>query len=128
MEKLASEVTVDRKLSEWKFKKGDTVHYNACIFTGFLTSSGGSIFFSIPLWKEIASGLSVSVSGTVIIRHADGGYMANTVTLASLGTIATSYTNNMVFVRVTLTTASTFTNNSVLAVQPTGEGLNITFS
>lgn len=87
------------------------------IFTGFLTSGGTEVHFCIPLPTLVPAFITPSVTGNVIIRHADGGYLANNVEINSLGTVDVRATLNMVRVRVVLPAAVSFANNSVIAVQ-----------
>jgi len=113
------------------YKSGDVITLvdNYCIFGGFLTNSSKTIAFSIPLPNIIPDGLEVTVEGKVFIRHADGSaYIANDVTLASLGTVTCDYQYNQVRVRVVASEAFSFANNSVLSVTPADTGLTITFS
>lgn len=111
-------------------KAGDTITLvdNYCGFNGFLSNSCKTIAFYIPLPKIIPEGLNVTVEGKVFIRHADGGYIANNVTLASLGTVTCDYQYNQVRVKVVASEAFSFANNSVLSVTPADTGLTITFS
>ena len=120
----------------FQYHAGDIVSFadNIAAFPGFVTSGGGVLVFSIPLPKAAASGVVASVSGSVIVRHADGSYISNggnndgqPVALSNLGTVTADCDANYVRVRVQLATATTLTNNSVICVTP-GTALSITFS
>ena len=107
---------------------------NYAMFVGFVSGDGGVIAFSIPLAKNIKSGLVVDVDGYVHIRHSDGGYIgAAPVKLSNLGTVTVDYDVNYVRVRVALSTPTTKSNNAVICVSPAPaepgiDPLTITFS
>lgn len=117
--------------TELTYNKGDTVNVYYVICSGILTGSQKDLRFFIPLPKPIASNIAntdIDVSGNWIIRHADGGsYLANNVTLQSLGTVSYTKTTCGVHVRVQMTNAASFANNSVVAAMG-NTGATLTFS
>lgn len=123
--------------SEWKrllieddiyYKNGDTftnISNIACI--GHLTSSSKDILFTLPVEKRLDNISSITINSiSANIRHADGGYIVQG-DLASFGTITSSKsTNNLLRIRLDLTTATTLENNVPLAVDISN--INITFN
>ena len=111
------------------YKSGDTIQFGAAIFAGILTSGATSIQFSIPLPKEIPSGLTATVTGNAGVRKVTGGYLINgDITAAGTVTARISGTNT-VTVSITASTAFSETNNTPLSVaSATSNGIKITFS
>ena len=117
--------------SEMYYHAGDSVNLYFTINTGILTGGQKEVRFSIQLPKPIDSSITadnIEISGKWVIRHADGGsYLANNVTLQSLGTVSYRIVANGVQVRVQMTNAVSFANNSVVAVMGDA-GATLTFS
>lgn len=110
------------------YEAGDQVSCNGVQCAGHLTTSKTDVVFFIPLPKPTASSLKATVSGNWTIRHADGGYILNGAALTTIGTIAAVTIYDLgVYVRVTLSTASSFANNSVICVSGSSSA-KITFS
>lgn len=102
--------------SEIFHKAGESITVGG-YFAGNLTGSNKTIQFTVPTPQRLNKVSSASISGNVIIRHADGGYIANNVEINSLGTIEDGYkTQNTISFNITLNTASNFTNNSVVVI------------
>lgn len=100
------------------YKSGDTFSISSLNCTGHLTSSKTQMVFSIPTVKRL-NNINTIKLGTiyVVIRHSDGGYIASNVKLDTLGTLAVAKdTDNSIRVTLTLSTATTFTNNCPIAV------------
>lgn len=97
-------------------------------YAGTFTSANTSIQFTVttPKWLDKVS--KATIAGNVILRHADGGYIANVVSIASIGTVVMGYKrgNQLSFGINLKTPASNFTNNSVVSV--TLQDCKITFS
>lgn len=117
--------------SEMYYHAGDSVNLYFTINAGILTGGQKEVRFSIPLPKPIDSSITddnIEISGKWVIRHADGGnYLATNVTLQSLGTVSYRIVANGVQVRVQMTNAVSFANNSVVAVMG-DTGATLTFS
>lgn len=114
--------------AEMYYHVGDTVNIANVLCAGILTGAQKELRFFVPLSKPIGSDVSnASVSGNWYIRHADGGYIANNVTLASLGTTALTQTDCGIQIRVQLTNAVSFSNNSVVTAMG-WTGATLTFS
>lgn len=120
----------------YAYHAGDTVTFtdNIAMFPGVVTSGGDVIAFSIALPKMTSTAIIATVTGTVIIRHADGNYISandgrssQPVDIDLLGTVTSSCDANYVRVRIQLTTTTALTNNSVVVVTP-GTSLTVTFS
>lgn len=90
---------------------------NIAIFTGYLTSSGTQIYFGIPLPTLVPSGVTISLTGTATIRHADGGYILNNADISTLGNLSFLAAENFVRVTITMSSASSFTKNSPVVIQ-----------
>lgn len=109
---------ISSKLINYDSKFITTTRYSLSpsVFTGILTGSKATIYFTVPLahdWGDNVS--SVSLAGNFSIRHADGGYILNAAALTSIGTV--TYYRNVcgLTVKLDLTNAaSSFTNNSVI--------------
>lgn len=88
------------------------------ICVGHLTSAQKDLYFGIPLQGLKGGVSSGTLSGTYTIRDADGGYIGAVTgqTLQSLGTVTVNIMPNCVYVKVNLTTAASFTNNTVISV------------
>lgn len=112
------------------FAPRDSCNLVGMTCAGHLTSSKTNVVFYIPLAKPIASTVSsVSVSSTSCeIRHSDGGYIGSGA-LNSRGTISSSIAAGRQGVTVTLTlsTASTLTNNAPITIRFYGTS-TLTFS
>ena len=88
------------------------------ICAGYLTGSQKSVYFCIPL-PGIKGGVSsATLSGSYVIRNAEGGYIGVTggQTLQSLGTVTVNVNANNIQVFLALKTASTFSNNTPVSV------------
>ena len=88
------------------------------ICAGHLTGSQKSVYFCIPL-PGIKGGVSnATLSGSYVLRNADGGYIGVTAgqTLQSLGTVTVTVNPNNIYVRCELKTASSFANNTPMSV------------
>ncbi len=104
--------------AEIYYKSGDSCNVDGTICVGQLTGGNTNVEFFIPLNKIIDNNITtVTVSLTKCnIRHSDGGYIGTNTDLADLGTISCIKCSNGIFVRLVLTTASTFTNNCPVSV------------
>ena len=103
-------------------KSGDVIDLRNGIYVGILTGGWKTLQFTIPLNRPIDPNVSrVSVdSVNVEVRHSDGGYIAQNVSLASIGSVSASISTgrNTVLIQVDLTNAaSSFANNSVCALK-----------
>ena len=107
-------------------KPGESITVSGYI-AGNLTGSNKSIQFTVSTPKRLDKVNSATITGNVIIRHADGGYITNGANITTLGTIVASYkTGNQMSFGITLNEAANFTNNSVLAIVL--QNCTITFS
>lgn len=98
------------------YEAGDVVDCTG-VYAGNLTSSNKQVQFFIPLPKPRVAGIHATLSGNWVIRHSDGGYILNNAALTSIGTITTlSAYETGVYVTLTLTNASSFTNNCPVSV------------
>lgn len=106
------------KYDDLYYKSGDTLTLTTLCVAGFLTSSKSQVIFSIPVDKRMDNISKVTVSLTKCqIRHSDGGYIANGIDLSAIGTLTAEIeTSNALNIVLTLTNASTFTNNCPVAV------------
>lgn len=109
-----------------QFIVGDTYDPVGVVCAGLLTGSGKNIYFYIPLPKPLNDSITEitlpSSLSTLVIRHADGGYIVSSGTaISSIGSF-TSIRPRPGGVQVTLelNTASTFTNNAPVAVMFNG--------
>ena len=112
--------------SEWKklFIEDTFYHQSGDQFTvgGYysatFTSSNTEVQFTVttPKWLDKVS--NATIEGIITIRHADGGYIANAVSIESIGTVSMRYKrgNQLSFGLKLKTPATNFTNNSVLAL------------
>lgn len=102
------------------YKDGDTFSpiNNGIVCAGFLTTSKQDVFFSMPVNKSMKNISSVTINRLqATIRHADGGYIANNVQLSTLGTLSIAKSSDyFVTIKLILSTASQYTNNSTLSV------------
>lgn len=115
---------------ELYYKSGDsysTTNYQ--LFTGYISSSSKSLFFSVILPKRIPAGMTLSVSGKCAIRHVGGGYLVDG-DINSAGTVSLGYMDNVIRVQIDKSTAFGATNNTPISVQPSGgtNGLTFTFN
>lgn len=108
------------------YKAGDTVSLAGIIGAGHLTNAQTSIEFCIPLSKPIQAS-SATISGNVYIRSINGTYLANNVTLSSLGTVSITITTGGIYVRVNAPSALNATNNTPVDVMM-ASGSSATFS
>lgn len=85
---------------------------------GMLSGGQKGVYFTIPVDKSMKKITTATIeSSNVQIRHADGGYIAQNVSLASLGTLSVSkISDRNLSVVLTLTNAASQTNNSVITV------------
>ena len=101
------------------YKSGEQIDIRWGCYAGYLASSGKGLYFSIPLQKPITSGVTISFAHFMaVIRHSDGGYMKGSTptALAEYGTVDYYLSDTAIFVRVTMSTASTFTNLAPIVV------------
>lgn len=101
------------------YKDGDVFDAGLLMCTGVLTSGCTDILFTIPVDKRLDNINTIKADLTRCqIRHSDGGYIANNADLSTLGNIAIrkGAGGNTLYITLTLTTASTFTNNCPVAV------------
>jgi len=102
--------------SEFFHRKGESIIVGG-YFAGNLTGSNKTIQFTIPTPKRLDKITSATLTGSVIIRHADGGYIANNEEITSLGEVGVGYKmQNSLSFGITLKEAAAFTNNSVVAI------------
>lgn len=101
-----------------EYVPGDVLNLYHCIAAGNLTGNNKSVQFFIPLPKPVSADVSSVVwyAYGVQIRHSDGGYILNSDSLESYGTLTTDFTENGIYVVLTLTNASSFTNNCPVTV------------
>lgn len=112
-----------------EYVPGDVLNLYHCIAAGNLTGNNKSVQFFIPLPKPVSAEVhSVSwYAYGVQIRHSDGGYILNNGALEDQGTVTTDFTANGIYVVLTLTNASLFTNNCPVTVY-FGQGDRLVFS
>ena len=112
-----------------EYVPNSTLNLYRMIAAGNLTSVNKVVQFFIPLSKPVSSEVHSVIwyAYHVMIRHSDGGYIINNDSLSSYGTVATEFTENGIYVALTLNTASTFTNNCPVTVY-FGEGDRLIFS
>lgn len=102
------------------YKAGNTFKSTGRINAeGYLSGSAKVIEFSIPMSKSLANISTITVNSlNVAVRHADGGYLLNTVDLATEdGTIETyKASDNIITIRFTSNTVYSATNNIPISV------------
>ncbi len=116
----------------WNYHAGDVVTFEplTASFSGFMTSDSGVIVFTIPLVKNVPDGVTTTVIGDIIVRHADGSYIGgqNGDLITNIGVPEITTDNNYVRIKITLPSKSSLTNNSVLCVTPGTTGLTVAFA
>lgn len=112
-----------------EYVPGDVLNLYHCIAAGNLTGNNKSVQFFIPLPKSVSAEVhSVSwFAYGVQIRHSDGGYILNNGALEDQGTVTVDFTDNGIYVVLTLNNASSFTNNCPVTVF-FGQGDRLVFS
>ena len=108
-------------------KKGEQITIGGYYAAAF-TSTNTSIQFTITTPKLLDKVSKATIDGKIILRHADGGYIANAELISSIGTAVMGYKRgNQLSFGINLKKAATnFTNNSVVSV--TLQDCKITFS
>lgn len=102
------------------YEAGDIINCFGLRCAGLLTNSGKNIEFFIPLPKPVTSNLKASISGNWAIRQVGGGYLLNSATLASIGTVTITIVDLGIYVTVVASTAFSATNNTPVVVSATG--------
>ena len=106
------------RIQEHAVSNNGVIDLTGIICVGHLTSSQTIVYFSIPL-QGLKGGVSdATLSGSYVIRSSTGGYIGvyTGQTLQSLGTVSVTVNPNNVYVGLTLKTAATFPNNSMVSV------------
>lgn len=102
------------------FAPGDTFDLIGMQLAGCLTGSRKNVHFYIPLPKPISNSVtSVTFPSSLkaYIRHADGGYILSDAAFSTIGTVSTvTKREGGVQLMITLSTASTYTNNAPVTV------------
>lgn len=95
---------------------------------GMLSGGRKGVYFTIPVEKKLDFINRFTINSLICqIRHSDGGYIANNVELSSIGTLAIAKSsNNTLYVVLTLTIATSMTNNAPVTVSI--ESCRITFN
>lgn len=119
--------------TEWvrglvQYKANDTIDLANMVFAGLLTSSAKSINFFIPLPKDLSNitSASLSVDTSWEVRHPSGGYMIQTNSLASFGSVHCNVLSTGVRIYVDASASTSFTNNVPLAVRAVTATLKLT--
>lgn len=104
---------IDEMIDNLYYKEGDTYKPAYLLCTGILTSGNKEVIFTMPTEKRMDGISTITCSSLKCqIRHSDGGYIANSVELSTLGTLDfTKTTNNTLRIRLIMNNASTLTNN-----------------
>lgn len=112
---------------------GDTISISNGIYVGHLTGSYKSIRCYIPVSRPIIGVSSVSFSSPsstkITVRHADGGYIWNGITISTLqedGSVSLTVSETGIYFNNISSTAWSLTNNAPLSV--TFENMSFTFS
>ena len=89
------------------------------MYTGFITSTSTELQFYVPYVGDLSNVSSVSLTSDVrwTIRHADGGYIVQNTTLASVfPTINVNILGSGLRFYCKAASSLSFTNNSVVSV------------
>lgn len=103
---------------EYCYRAGQTYEITGyTALSGFLTSSKTSIQFSLPVAKSLEFITSITINSyNLDIRHADGGYIGTGITSVAGKIVANKRSDNLIEITITLDSATSFTNNSTIAV------------
>ena len=106
------------RVMETAVTNSGVVELSGFMCAGYLTGAPKAIYFCIPLPGLKGGVSSGALSGSYVIRDADGGYIGNSAgqTLQSLGTVTVNIMPNCVYIKVDLNTASAYTNNTPIVV------------
>lgn len=102
------------------YKDGDIMDIPQFYETsGYLTSTQKSIQFHITVDKSLKNINKITINNIqATIRHSDGGYIAQSAVLTTIGQIARIYksTEHRIWIEFVLNTASKFTNNCPVSI------------
>lgn len=103
---------------EYCYRAGQTYEITGyTALSGFLTSSKTSIQFSLPVAKSLEFITNITINSyNLDIRHADGGYIGTGITSVAGKIVANKRSDNLIEITITLDSATSFTNNSTIAV------------
>ena len=108
---------VEELENEMFYKDGDIFSFSSLVVSGYLTSGSTGIEVAITVPKSMKNVDIESINITTSnLRHADGGYIVNNKSYDDVGTTSFSKrTDNELSLTLTLSTASSFTNNSTIS-------------
>lgn len=111
-----------------RYASGDTIVLDNMIFSGYLTSSAKNIWFFIPLPKDLSdiTSASLSVDTSWDARASEGGYLIQSSSLASYGSITYEVVSTGVRITVQASSATSFTNNAPVSVRAITATLQLT--
>ena len=108
---------------------GDEIDLSYMIAAGYIAANSQNVYFFVPFNKDVCGVTGATLSGTVTLRHADGGFIGSSSgqALSDLGTVTVYIYPTGAYIRCVLTNAATYSNQSVIAAH-LASGSKLTFN